>query len=134
LSNIATINFATNLNAQPETAEHATESDQPHKVSSSDEQNNIENTEWQKRLIHVAQEGGDVSVSIRDSALDPHQSTQIVARLAGDAAQSGLRLKNATVNGKTYIKLARNANNSNSSVNNSDLASRLSTSFIETQE
>lgn len=131
---VAMLNFLANANNLPEATSHATETDQPQKASNSDEQNDVENTEWQKRLIHVAQEGSDVSVSIRDSTLDLHQSTQIVARLAGDAAQSGLRLKNATVNGRTYVKLARNTNNSNASLKKSDLTARLSTSFIETQE
>ena len=66
--------------------------------------------EWQKRLMHVAQEGQDLSVSIRDSALDDRQSVAIVNRLAADAAQAGLKLGNATVNGKTILKQPKSGN------------------------
>ncbi len=62
---------------------------------------------WQKRMIHVAQDGQDVSLSIRDNTLLPNQSAQIVSRLAGDVAQSGLRLRSATINGKTVLKQSR---------------------------
>ena len=60
--------------------------------------------DWQKRLMHVSQNGQDVSLSIRDTSLQPAQSAQIVYRMAADVAQSGLRLRNATVNGKQILK------------------------------
>lgn len=55
---------------------------------------------WQKRLMHVTSDGRDVAVWIRDSELGSAQSSTLVCRLAGEFADSGLRLKSATVNGK----------------------------------
>ena len=55
---------------------------------------------WQKRMMHLTGSGQEVDVWIRDSALDAQQSAGLVARLAGDMAGAGLRLKGVTVNGK----------------------------------
>lgn len=55
---------------------------------------------WQKRLMHVTSDGQDVAVWIRDSELGSAQSSTLVSRLAGEFADSGMRLKSATVNGK----------------------------------
>lgn len=77
-------------------------------AKSTDNANSANGGTWQKRLIHVAQDGQELSLSIRDATLDARQSSQIVARVASDAAQSGLRVRSATVNGKTMIRQARN--------------------------
>jgi len=87
-----------------ETETDETEAAQPKKPAVNTED---AGEDWQKRMIHVAQNGQDVSVSIRDTSLLPNQSEQIVYRLAADMAQDGLHLRTATVNGKTLLKQAK---------------------------
>ncbi len=68
--------------------------------SSTTETQQAEMPTWQKRLIHVTSDGREVAVWIRDSELGAAQSSTLVCRLASEFADSGLRLKSATVNGK----------------------------------
>ena len=75
-----------------------------HEGSAPEQSDSSAGQTWQKRFMHVAQDGKDVSISIRDSALDAGQSAAIVTRMAADAAQAGLKLNAATVNGKTFVK------------------------------
>jgi len=63
--------------------------------------------EWQKRMLHLTQDGRDVSVSIRDQTLSQSQSSHVVYRLIADVANTGLRLRNATVNGRQVMRLGR---------------------------
>lgn len=65
---------------------------------------NGEPPQWQKRIMHLTGEGDDVQLWIRDGELSPAQSQQLVARLAADVAAMGLRLKEATVNGKSALR------------------------------
>jgi hypothetical protein len=60
--------------------------------------------DWQKRVMHLTGDGDDVQLWIRDGELSPAQTQQLVARLAGDVAAMGLRLKEATVNGKPTLR------------------------------
>jgi hypothetical protein len=60
--------------------------------------------DWQKRVMHLTGDGDDVQLWIRDGELSPAQTQQLVARLAGDVAAMGLRLKEATVNGKPALR------------------------------
>jgi hypothetical protein len=62
---------------------------------------------WQKRVMHLTGDGDDVKLWIRDGELSPAQTQQLVARLAGDVAAMGLRLKEATVNGKPALRAPR---------------------------
>jgi hypothetical protein len=62
--------------------------------------------DWQKRMMHLTGDGDDVQLWIRDGELSPAQSQQLVARLAADVAAMGLRLKEATVNGKPALRAA----------------------------
>jgi hypothetical protein len=62
--------------------------------------------DWQKRMMHLTGDGDDVKLWIRDGELSPAQSQQLVARLAADVAAMGLRLKEATVNGKPALRAA----------------------------
>jgi hypothetical protein len=71
----------------------------------------FEHDNWQQRQIHVAQTGTDVSVSIRDQALGASQSTRIVYQLISDAAETGLRLRSAVINGKSLFKATHIATN-----------------------
>jgi len=59
---------------------------------------------WQKRLMHMTGEGEDVKLWIRDHQLDTAQSRNLVYRLAGDIAGMGMRLKDATINGKLAFR------------------------------
>lgn len=131
----ANIGLRMGADLAPQAKEEAGETSEPPKANS-DVAPDATNDVWQKRLMHVAQNGQDLSVSIRDNALDLHQSTQIVYRLAGDAAQSGLRLRNATVNGKTLLRLPRG--NSSPSLPatriDSGSPSEATTPSLETQE
>jgi hypothetical protein len=63
--------------------------------------------EWQKRVMHLTGDGDDVRLWIRDGELSPAQTQQLVARLAGDVAAMGLRLTQATVNGKPTLRAPR---------------------------
>ena len=65
--------------------------------------------DWQKRMMHLTGDGDDVKLWIRDGELSPSQSQQLVARLAADVAAMGLRLKEATVNGKPALRAADRA-------------------------
>lgn len=60
--------------------------------------------EWQKRVMHLTGDGDEVHLWIRDQALSPAQTEQLVMRLAGDVAAMGMRLKEATVNGKPTLR------------------------------
>lgn len=62
--------------------------------------------DWQKRMMHLTGDGDEVKLWIRDGELSPSQSQQLVARLAADVAGMGLRLKEATVNGKPALRAA----------------------------
>ena len=62
--------------------------------------------DWQKRMMHLTGDGDDIQLWIRDGELSPAQSQQLVARLAADVAAMGLRLKEATVNGKPALRAA----------------------------
>ncbi|WP_332879672.1 hypothetical protein [Massilia sp. S19_KUP03_FR1] len=59
--------------------------------------------DYQKQRMHLTGEGDDVKLWIRDGALAPATSQQLVARLAGDVAAMGLRLKQASINGKPAL-------------------------------
>jgi hypothetical protein len=61
---------------------------------------------WQKRLMHMTADGEDVKLWIRDTKLGTAQSQNLVYRLAGEIANMGLRLKDATVNGKLAFRSA----------------------------
>ena len=54
--------------------------------------------------MHVTGEGEDVKLWIRDSKLNAAQTQNLVYRLAGDIAGMGMRLKDATVNGKLAFR------------------------------
>lgn len=56
---------------------------------------------WQKRLMHLTGEGDDLKLWIRDSKLTEIQSQSLINRLASDIAGMGMRLMDATVNGKS---------------------------------
>jgi len=62
--------------------------------------------DWKKRFMHFTGEGDAVHLWIRDGELSPAQSQQLVARMAADAAAMGMRLKEATVNGKPVLRQA----------------------------
>lgn len=63
-----------------------------------------EKSTWQKRMMHMTGEGEDVKLWIRDNELDATQSQDLVVRLASDIAGMGMRLKDATVNGKLAFR------------------------------
>ncbi|PRC93915.1 hypothetical protein [Solimicrobium silvestre] len=135
VNNLAVIAMRVSNESTSMEKEEASESSEQQKTEPSETHDAASNNVWQKRLMHVAQEGKNVSVSIRDNTLDAHQSSQIVTRLAGDAAQSGLRLRNATVNGKTLLKLPRTTTAlPNSPSNDVDITTHSFTSSLEIQE
>jgi hypothetical protein len=105
VTSLASVALRATINLAPEAKEEADEATEQQKTETAEAPDTASNEAWQKRLIHVAQDGQNLSVSIRDNALDAHQSTQIVYQMASDAAQSGFRLRNATVNGKALLKL-----------------------------
>lgn len=61
---------------------------------------------WHKRIMHLTGDGDDVQLWIRDGKLSPAASQQLVARLSCEVADMGLRLKQATINGKPALRTA----------------------------
>ncbi len=59
---------------------------------------------WQKRLMHLTGEGDDIKLWIRDNKLSLVQSQNLVYRLASDIASMGMRLTDATINGKRAFR------------------------------
>jgi hypothetical protein len=59
---------------------------------------------WQKRMMHMTNDGDDVRLWIRDRELNTTQTGNLMSRLASDIAAMGLRLKDATVNGKLVLR------------------------------
>jgi hypothetical protein len=82
--------------------------------SSSDEEgvkgadwNNVDGLAWQKRLMHISVDGTLVSVWIRDSDLNPHQTGRLRFRLMDAFMPAGLYLERMMVNGKLQYEAGR---------------------------
>jgi len=95
---------AQDADAAEEIAEEPAET--PHRAADSADRTTA-GEDWQKRQMHIAQNGRDVSLSVRDGALDARQASQLVYKLASDMVDNGLRLYRATINGRTIVKAPR---------------------------
>lgn len=62
---------------------------------------------WKPRLLHVTGQGDEVELWIRDTKLSQSQSAALIARIAADIGQFGLRLRGASLNGKPVAYVAR---------------------------
>lgn len=130
ISHFSAFSF-TDHGAEPEQSDESIQIDNRPANSADADSDAATKTEWQKRLIHVSQQETNVSVSIRDTSLNAYQSSQIVSRLAFDAAQEGLTLKHATVNGKTIITSDRQS--VKSKLFTSDLSSQSASSTLQVE-
>ena len=61
---------------------------------------------WQKRVVHLVQQGNQLSVSIRDASLNTWQAGQIVYRIVSEASRNGLKLHQAFINGRSVTSPA----------------------------
>jgi hypothetical protein len=109
VSNMPSIQPASSfgIGAGAEESEETGDIVEQHAPKDAGETSDASGSEWQKRLLHVTQDGRDVSVSIRDQTLSPNQSSHIVYRLVADVASTGLRLRNAIVNGRQVMRFGR---------------------------